>query len=117
MIKSIAFFLYPVKDIARSRKFYEETLGLKLGMNFQDQWIEYEVDGVAFAISSIDMQHQPGAKGGVVGFEVDDYEKEIARLKAAKVNFLMETYETPVCHFAVITDPDGNEVMIHKRKH
>lgn len=28
MIRSIAFTLYPVADMARSRKFYEEALGL-----------------------------------------------------------------------------------------
>jgi hypothetical protein len=28
----------------------------------------------------------------------------------------MDTMETPVCHFAIVRDPDGNAVMIHKRK-
>ena len=27
MIKNIAFFCYPVSDVARSRRFYEEPLG------------------------------------------------------------------------------------------
>ena len=35
MLKSIAFFVYPVSDMARARKFYEEALGLKMGMNFK----------------------------------------------------------------------------------
>lgn len=30
MIKHIAFTLYPVTDMARARRFYEETLGLRL---------------------------------------------------------------------------------------
>jgi hypothetical protein len=24
--------------------------------------------------------------------------------------------ETPVCHFAIVLDPDGSEIMLHKRK-
>jgi hypothetical protein len=24
--------------------------------------------------------------------------------------------DTPVCRFAIVLDPDGNKVMIHKRK-
>jgi hypothetical protein len=28
----------------------------------------------------------------------------------------METMETPVCHLAVIQDPDGNPLFVHKRK-
>jgi predicted enzyme related to lactoylglutathione lyase len=30
--------------------------------------------------------------------------------------FTLEPMETPVCHMAVISDPDGNSVMIHQRK-
>ena len=40
MIESVAFIVYPVKDIARAREFYEDTLGLKLTQNFQDDWLE-----------------------------------------------------------------------------
>ena len=29
MFKKVAFTYYPVTDVARARKFYEETLGLK----------------------------------------------------------------------------------------
>jgi predicted enzyme related to lactoylglutathione lyase len=116
MINSIAFFNYTVKDMARARKFYETTLGLTPGMNFQDQWVEYEVAGQTFAITSMETGHQPGLKGGYVAFEVDDFEKTMVRLKAMQTKFVMEKYETPVCHFAVIADPDGNEIMIHKRK-
>ena len=42
MITSIAFFVYPVRDIATSRRFYEDILGLKLATNFRDEWIEYD---------------------------------------------------------------------------
>lgn len=116
MIKSIAFFVYCVKDMARARKFYEETLGLTTGLNYEDKWVEYEVAGQTFAVTSMDIGHQAGVKGGVVGFEVEDYDKTIAQLKQKQVKFVMDTYETPGCRFAVITDPDGNEMMIHRRK-
>jgi len=116
MFKSIAFFVYPVSDLARARKFYEETLGLKLGMNFQDMWVEYYLGEGTLAITNVDMGHKPGANGGAVAFEVDDYDKVIAALKEKKVNFVMDTYPTPVCQFAVVADPDGNQVMVHKRK-
>ncbi len=116
MFKSIAFFVYTVTDIGRARKFYEETLGLKLGMNFQDVWIEYELGDGTLAITNVDMGHKAGALGGAVALEVDDYEKAIGTLKGRHARFVMDTYETPVCHFAVVADPDGNQVMIHKRK-
>jgi predicted enzyme related to lactoylglutathione lyase len=48
-------------------------------------------------------------------FEVDNFEAEIARLKSHGVKFSMEATGTPVCRFVIICDPDGNQVMIHKR--
>ena len=116
MIKSIAFFSYIVKDMARARKFYETSLGLTVGMNFADQWVEYEVAGQTFAITCMDTGHQAGVKGGIVAFEVDDFDTALVRLKATQVKFVMDKYETPVCNFAVVADPDGNEIMIHRRK-
>jgi len=32
------------------------------------------------------------------------------------VKFRMEPMPTPVCHMAMIFDPDGNSICIHKRK-
>jgi predicted enzyme related to lactoylglutathione lyase len=116
MITSIAFFSYIVKDMARARKFYETTLGLNVGMNFQDMWVEYEVGGQTFAITTMDTGHQAGVKGGTVAFEVDDFDQALVRLKAMQTKFVLDKYETPVCNFAVIADPDGNEIMIHRRK-
>jgi predicted enzyme related to lactoylglutathione lyase len=28
----------------------------------------------------------------------------------------MEVTDSPVCRFAIIFDPDGNKILIHKRK-
>ncbi len=115
MITEIAFFVYPVSDMGRARAFYEGVLSLKLDNNWQDLWVEYDVRGVALAITSADMGQTPGAKGGVVGLEVDDFDAEIQRLKARQVRFVMEVFATPVCRMAVIADPDGNHITIHKR--
>jgi predicted enzyme related to lactoylglutathione lyase len=115
MITSIAFTVYPVKDMAAARRFYEEALGLKPGMNYQDVWVEYDIAGGTFAITSMDEQHQPGAKGAVVAFEVTDFDACIATLKAKGVTFVQEPMATPVCRMAVINDPDGNGLMIHRR--
>ena len=72
MITSIAFTVYPVADMARSRRFYEEILGLKAGYIFGDEWVEYDVGDGAFAITTTDMGHAPGAKGAVVAFRGND---------------------------------------------
>jgi predicted enzyme related to lactoylglutathione lyase len=43
MIESVAFITYPVSDIARSRRFYEGVLGLKLTHEAFDAWFEYDL--------------------------------------------------------------------------
>jgi extradiol dioxygenase family protein len=48
MFKKVAFTYYPVTDVSRARKFYEETLGLKSGSagNQEDNWwVEYDLPG------------------------------------------------------------------------
>ncbi len=115
MINSIAFTVYPVSNVAASRRFYEDILGLKVDHNFGDKWVEYDIAGQTFAVSNMMEDSKPGAPGAGVGFEVDDLDATLAHLKKANVKFLMEVFQTPVCRMAVIADPDGNGIVIHKR--
>lgn len=115
MIQEVAFVVYPVTDVPRARRFYEDALGLKLGANWEDKWVEYDVNGVAFAITSWLPDNQPGVPGGNIAFEVDDLDATVQQLKAHNVRFVQEIFATPVCKMAVVADPDGNRVIIHKR--
>jgi predicted enzyme related to lactoylglutathione lyase len=115
MIQEIAFIVYPVSDVPRARRFYEDTLALKIGHNWEDKWVEYDVNGIAFAITSWVQDSKPGAPGASIAFEVDDLDVTVASLKKTGVKFLKEVFATPVCRMAVVADPDGNAVIIHKR--
>ena len=48
--------------------------------------------------------------------EVENFDEAIKRLKNQGVPFAAEPFETPCCHMAVVHDPDGNKLMIHKLK-
>lgn len=115
MIKSIAFTVYPVRDMARSRSFYEGVLGLRSDYNFQDMWVEYGLGDSTFAITTTDMGHTPGAKGAVIAFEVENMDDFVNTLKEKSITLVVDTFSTPVCKIAVIEDPDGNQITIHKR--
>jgi predicted enzyme related to lactoylglutathione lyase len=120
-ITEVAFIAYPVSDIHRARDFYEKTLGLSPG-EFDHElsdmpgkyWVEYEIGNFAFAISNA--WEPSGQSGPSVAFEVDDLEKAVSHLKQAGVTFVADHIESPFCSFALITDPDGNGITIHKRK-
>jgi predicted enzyme related to lactoylglutathione lyase len=117
MITEIAFTGTPVTDIKRAREFYEGILGFKPSMESADgAWVEYEIGNGTFGIGCYGDLWRPSDQGTCIAFEVNDLEAAMARLKSRGVKFFMELTDTPVCRFAIISDPDDNKVMIHKRK-
>jgi predicted enzyme related to lactoylglutathione lyase len=115
----IAFSGYPVTDLKRARKFYETTLGLKPTMVFGEEksaWVEYDIGPGTLAIANMVPDWKPSAGGGSVALEVESFPAAISRLKEHNVTFRVEPFETPVCHMAVVADPDGNSITIHQRK-
>jgi len=115
MINEIAFTVYPVSNIGKARGFYEGVLGLKLSHNFADKWIEYDIGPGTFAITTMMDECVPGSKGASIAFEVDDLDASVKKLKDQKVPFVLDVFSTSVCSMAVIADPDGNGITIHKR--
>jgi predicted enzyme related to lactoylglutathione lyase len=117
MITEIAFTGTPVTDIKRARAFYEGVLNLKPAMESNGGlWVEYELGTGTFGIGCYGEAWKPAGQGTCIAFEVDNFDAEISRLKSLGVKFSMEPTPTPVCHFAIICDPDGNRILIHKRK-
>lgn len=116
-VKEIGFVAIPVTDVARARKFYEGVLGLQTSGEFLDgRWIEYGVGKDTLAIANVGDAWRPSDQGTGAALEMEDFDAAIAELKKANVTFTAEAFETPVCHMAVIQDPDGNKIMIHKLK-
>jgi predicted enzyme related to lactoylglutathione lyase len=115
----IAFTGYPVTDLKRARQFYEGALGLKPARVFGDEtnaWIEYDIGAGTLSIGNMAPEWKPSAGGGSVALEVEDFPAAIERLKAGGHPVFFGPIETPVCHMAVVSDPDGNSITIHKRK-
>jgi len=115
----IAFVVYPVTDMKRASKFYSETLGLKETHRWGDEqkaWVEYDIGPGTLAITNYSDDWKPSSNGGGAGLEVEDFNTAIEQLKKAGVKFVWEPQDTPVCHMALISDPDGNSICIHKRK-
>jgi len=118
-ITEIAFSCYPVTDMARARKFYEGTLGLTPTMTVGEpggmQWTEYDIGHGTLSLGAGAPNWQPRSDGCSIGLEVEDFDAAIAHLKSNGVKFKMEPFPTPVCHMAMISDPDSNTICIHKR--
>ncbi len=116
-IKAIGFVAIPVTDIPRARKFYEEVIGLTVSDEMMGgKWIEYAVGDDTLAIANGSDTWRPSDQGTGAAFEVQDFDDAIKRLKDQHVRFAAEPFETPCCHMAVVQDPDGNKLIIHKLK-
>ena len=116
MIKSIGFVSYPVTDMARAKKFYEEMFDLTPNPEFgsdNESWAEYIIGDSALSLGKMD-GWEPSANGGSVAFEVEDFDATIKKLKDGGVVFNVEPQKFPNCQMAVIKDSEGNSVTIHK---
>jgi predicted enzyme related to lactoylglutathione lyase len=101
----------------RARSFYEGVLGLRVCEEMMSgRWVEYALGNNTLAIASVGPEWLPCDQGTGAALEVEDFDKAIKSLKDRKVPFSTEPYESPCCHMAIIKDPDGNNIIIHKLK-
>jgi catechol 2,3-dioxygenase-like lactoylglutathione lyase family enzyme len=117
-ISEIAFSAYKVTDIERARGFYEGVLGLKndgVHGGPAGTWIEYPLGPHTLAITDVASPWSPSGDGGMVALEVDNFDAAVAEMRTAGVKFSVEPFASPVCRMAIVTDPDGNTVCIHRR--
>lgn len=116
-IKEIGFVGIPVTDIPRARKFYEGGLGLQVSDEMMGgKWIEYAIGNTTLAIANVGEQCKPSEQGTGAALEVENFDEAIKDVRNEGVPFAAEPFETPCCHMAVVQDPDGNKLIIHKLK-
>jgi catechol 2,3-dioxygenase-like lactoylglutathione lyase family enzyme len=114
MIGKLDFVAVPSQDAERSRSFYVDTLGLR-----PDEHARFEVwiGETCFGIWEPERLGMPFApqKNGHLALHVDDVAAARGELEAKGVEFAGETLDTGVCNMAFFTDPDGNDLMLHRR--
>lgn len=114
-----AFVGYPVTDLKIARDFYEKVLNLipaTVWGNDDEGWVEYEVGPHTLAVTNMNAElWMPSDHGSALALEVEDFDEAITELREQGVNFYVEPTSSPVCRMALIADPDGNKIAIHKR--
>ncbi len=119
-INEIAFVSYSITDVPKAKHFYEDILGLKPASVFGDgvdmAFIEYEIGPHTLAIGKGATDFVPGKAGAVAALEVEDFDEAVKVLKENNVTFVNEPMDFPSCNMVAVEDPDGNRVMIHRRK-
>jgi predicted enzyme related to lactoylglutathione lyase len=116
-VTALAFVGIPVTDIIRARAFYEGVLGLKVSEEMMSgKWVEYSIGNNTLAIASVGPQWLPSDQGTGAALEVENFDEAMKSLKDKNVPFTTEPFESPCCWMAIINDPDGNNIVIHKLK-
>ncbi len=117
MIKKVAFTMYPVRDVTRARRFYEDTLGLSVGMagsQGEMHWIEYDLPGGGCLALTNASDEEPGTGGGTIALEVEDLEELITDLRQKSVTFKSDLIRGPACRMVVCLDSEGNSIVLHQ---
>jgi catechol 2,3-dioxygenase-like lactoylglutathione lyase family enzyme len=118
-IKDVAFVAYPSDDVAGTRAWYENTLGLAFaGPYIEDGMEKYNEAHLATSCFSLMASEwvgrPPGAGAGAV-FEVDDLDAAIRELRNKGVT-IDDVFEGPVCKQASFNDPERNKITLHERR-
>jgi catechol 2,3-dioxygenase-like lactoylglutathione lyase family enzyme len=113
-VTKLDFVAVPSRDAEQTARFYRETLGLR-----PDEHSQYEfwAGGTCLGIwepARFGQEFEP-QRNGHLALHVEDVEAARRELESKGVEFLGETIETGVCHMALFRDPDGNDLMLHRR--
>ena len=114
-----AYTAYPALDISRARAFYENVCGLPPSQVWEETdhaWVEYDLAGHTLALVTGVPGWRPCADGASIALEVEDFDAAMSALRAAGAAVVMEPGEFPGCRMAVVRDPEGNSLVIHRRK-
>ena len=138
-VEGIDYFVLEVSDIEKAVVFYRDMLGLvHIGTAEQRGWAEFQIGedilalrGPASALfyrakfgsergyiledGTWTRSTKPRHAGASLALRVIDVFNAVSELRAKGVFIVQEPFDSDVCHVAVIEDPDGNAIFLHRR--
>ena len=118
IVERTDFITVPVTDIERSKRFYAETLGLPWINQGSPHWPEFQL-GENISLYLMDPTNIgrsfEGPHTAHIALRVPDVAATRAELEQLGIEFEGEIFDSGVCHMAFFKDPDGNQLMLHRR--
>ena len=111
-VERVDFINVPTRDAKRAFAWYHEVLGLPLDSNNPEELRAGQVTVSFWEPETEGFDFKPDIGGFAV--RVADVEAAKAELEADGVE-CVGAGDTGVCKMAVILDPDGNAVILHRR--
>jgi catechol 2,3-dioxygenase-like lactoylglutathione lyase family enzyme len=109
----------PVSNQVRARSFYVDKLGFSVvtETSFGDdlRWIQIGIPGAQTSLTLVTWfdEMPPGSLRGLV-IDCEDLEKEYKTLTERGVTFLGPPSKQPGGIFAIVSDPDGNQIGLRQ---
>jgi predicted enzyme related to lactoylglutathione lyase len=105
---------FSVQDVSRASAFYKALLAVSETTWENEHGAEWVLaDGTAFGVGRLPDGHRPS---GTVLFTVDDIEASCGTVTANGGSLVGELRELPSCAQQWCTDPDGNAIVLHRRR-
>ena len=111
-VERVDFINVPTRDATRAFAWYHEVLGLPLDPNNSEELRAGQVTVTFWEPEGEGVEFKPDVGGFAV--RVADVEEAKAELEAKGVE-CVGSGDTGVCKMAVVLDPDGNAVILHRR--
>jgi len=112
-VEQVDFVSIPTRDAKRALVWYRDLLGLTESDVTES---ELETANVTLSFWEPEREDLPFvANEAGLALRVADVGEARAGLEAKGVEFVAETWDSGVCHFAAFRDLDGNVVILHRR--
>lgn len=100
-------------DLARSRDFYRDVLGLKVRADKTPHWVEFDLENGAALVLHPKTELVAVRPGSLqLGFTVEDVDRFAADCAGFGVPVFQDPYDEAFGRIAIIGDPDGYPVQI-----
>ena len=116
IVEHVDFWTVPVTDMERSKTFYTETLGLELADERGFPEFKLGDNGFLYLLKLEDIGSTfQGPHDAGFALRVPDVAEARRELEEKGVVFNGDVLDTGVCHMAFFADPDGNQIVLHRR--
>lgn len=117
LVTGVDFAVVFVKDFDAAMEFYGTTLGLLEGARYgRMPGVEFETGNLTLAVLQAEAFGQEfQAARNPIALRVDDVAAARETLRSRGVEFSGDIVDSGVCHQAYLSDPDGNQLILHHR--
>jgi len=104
-------------DLVAAKRFYQETLGLKVSHQQSGHHVQFETGGPFLCLERKGVEDYPSRDKAVIFLEVGDVRSAVEKLGKHKVVHFDAGNANGASPWAVLHDPEGHNVLLLQANH